>query len=137
MSVTATHALAGGVWGQVVGAICAFFQSKIEAVKGCSPKYDPFVPQRREMSKAYLLSAATPRWGRSLFGRSSEGIPRCVTRQGWQTTYTQTKSTGVFPSPTPDFPALLDFYVSGRDERRLRGSFTSTRNRKQQEHPCF
>ena len=35
VSVTATHALAGGVWWQVLGAFC---QPEIEEVEECPPK---------------------------------------------------------------------------------------------------
>ena len=75
MSVTAIHALAGGVWRQVVGAICAFCQPEIEEVEGCPPKYDPFAPQVREMGKAYLLSAAPLRAGRSSTWKEQWGDP--------------------------------------------------------------
>lgn len=79
MPVTATHALAGGVWRQVVGAICAVCQPEIEEVERCPPKYDPFAPQGREMGKAYLLSAAPPRGGRaSVVGRGEFCLERPV-----------------------------------------------------------
>lgn len=74
MSVTAAHALASGVWRQAVGASRVFCQPEIEEVEECPPKYDLFGPQGREMGKAYLLSAAPPRGGRSSTWKELWGV---------------------------------------------------------------